>query len=201
MDNSLPSRFQNMSLSDVRKSTSRPTSTSRSTSMSTSRPTSTTRSTSRPSSTSRNINKDFDQNINNTNTTINTNNNINNNNTNNNISTSKYSEDEIYEEENNNNTMANYTLNDLDDLYSLWNIRCSCNKVVGKYQVKYENLIKEGYTPEDALNELGLLRTCCRRTALTPGFIEKGRAYTGRSYGASDKDPNTSGIIREYKAR
>lgn len=102
----------------------------------------------------------------------------------------------------NNKDETNNMLLDLNDDYTLWNVRCfSCNKVVGKFQISYENLINDGYSPEEALNELGLLRTCCRRTALTPQIIEKGLGYNKRSYGKSDKDPNVSGIIREYKAR
>ncbi len=43
-------------------------------------------------------------------------------------------------------------------------IRCySCGKVIAPYHKKFEKLIKEGKTPEQALDEIGLDKYCCRR--------------------------------------
>jgi DNA-directed RNA polymerase I, II, and III subunit RPABC5 len=46
-------------------------------------------------------------------------------------------------------------------------IRCfSCALVIADKWEKYQHLIKEGYTEEKALNEVGLKRYCCRRMFL-----------------------------------
>ena len=47
-------------------------------------------------------------------------------------------------------------------------VRCfSCNKVVGNKWEKYDAFIKAGMPANDALDELGLKRFCCRRMLLT----------------------------------
>lgn len=46
-------------------------------------------------------------------------------------------------------------------------IRCfNCNKVIGKYEQKYNNLLESGKTPKEALDELKMSRYCCRRMFL-----------------------------------
>jgi DNA-directed RNA polymerase I, II, and III subunit RPABC5 len=47
-------------------------------------------------------------------------------------------------------------------------VRCfTCNKVTGNKWEPYQKLLAEGYSPNDALNKLGLQRYCCRRILLT----------------------------------
>ena len=50
-------------------------------------------------------------------------------------------------------------------------IRCfSCNKVVGRFEEKYNSLLESGRTPKDALDSLGITRYCCRRMFL--GYVD-----------------------------
>lgn len=47
-------------------------------------------------------------------------------------------------------------------------IRCfTCNKVTGNKWEPYQKLLSEGVSPNDALDQLGLQRYCCRRILLT----------------------------------
>lgn len=47
-------------------------------------------------------------------------------------------------------------------------VRCfTCNKITGNKWVPYQKLLKEGVSPNDALDQLGLRRYCCRRILLT----------------------------------
>ncbi len=47
-------------------------------------------------------------------------------------------------------------------------IRCfTCGKPIGHLWFKYLDLLKSGKSPEEALNELGLERACCRQIFLT----------------------------------
>ena len=47
-------------------------------------------------------------------------------------------------------------------------VRCfTCNKVMGNKYDQYQTLLTEGKTPIDALNELKLVRYCCRRMIFT----------------------------------
>lgn len=47
-------------------------------------------------------------------------------------------------------------------------VRCySCGKVVGNLYEKYQKLLDEDYTEAEALDELHLVRYCCRRMILT----------------------------------
>ena len=46
-------------------------------------------------------------------------------------------------------------------------VRCfTCNKVVGRYELRYQRLLTEGKTPQKALDEIGMSRYCCRRMFL-----------------------------------
>ena len=46
-------------------------------------------------------------------------------------------------------------------------IRCfTCNKVIGKYEEKYNALIESGLDAKDVLDSLQLTRYCCRRMFL-----------------------------------
>lgn len=47
-------------------------------------------------------------------------------------------------------------------------VRCfTCNKITGNKWVPYQKLLEEGVSPNDALDQLGLRRYCCRRILLT----------------------------------
>lgn len=46
-------------------------------------------------------------------------------------------------------------------------IRCfNCNKVIGKYEKKYNNLIESGLSQKETLDSIGMNRYCCRRMFL-----------------------------------
>ena len=46
-------------------------------------------------------------------------------------------------------------------------IRCfNCNKVIGKYEQKYNNLLETGTSQKEALDAIGMNRYCCRRMFL-----------------------------------
>ncbi|KAG9256021.1 uncharacterized protein J7T54_004266 [Emericellopsis cladophorae] len=59
-------------------------------------------------------------------------------------------------------------------------IRCfSCGKVTGDLWERYLQLISEGKSDGDAMDELGLRRYCCRRMVMTHvDLIEKLLKYT-----------------------
>jgi len=47
-------------------------------------------------------------------------------------------------------------------------VRCfTCGKVIGNLWTKYQELIEQEYSENEALNQLGLSRYCCRRMLLT----------------------------------
>ena len=47
-------------------------------------------------------------------------------------------------------------------------VRCfSCGQVVADKYEKYVELLSEGKTPEQALDQLGVKKYCCRRMLLT----------------------------------
>lgn len=46
-------------------------------------------------------------------------------------------------------------------------VRCfTCNKVIGQYEQKFENMVEQGLEINDILNSFGLSRYCCRRMFL-----------------------------------
>jgi DNA-directed RNA polymerase subunit N (RpoN/RPB10) len=46
-------------------------------------------------------------------------------------------------------------------------VRCfTCNKVIGRFEQKYNDLIDSGSSPKDALDTIGMARYCCRRMFL-----------------------------------
>jgi DNA-directed RNA polymerase subunit N (RpoN/RPB10) len=50
-------------------------------------------------------------------------------------------------------------------------VRCfTCGKVVGNKWARYNELLSEGVSAKDALDQLGLKRYCCRRMLL--GHVE-----------------------------
>lgn len=58
---------------------------------------------------------------------------------------------------------------------SLFPVRCyTCGKVIGHLQIPYENLISQGVSPEDAMDQLGIKRFCCRTNALSPAVLPAG---------------------------
>lgn len=49
-------------------------------------------------------------------------------------------------------------------------VRCfTCNKVIGQYETKFENALKEGIEMEKILDTFKLKRMCCRRMFL--GYV------------------------------
>ena len=50
-------------------------------------------------------------------------------------------------------------------------IRCfTCGKVIGHLWKPYKELLKQGKKPEEAFEELGIKRYCCRRMFI--GYVE-----------------------------
>jgi DNA-directed RNA polymerase subunit N (RpoN/RPB10) len=50
-------------------------------------------------------------------------------------------------------------------------IRCfTCNKIIGCYEEKYFQMLEEGYEAKDVLDELKIIRYCCRRMFL--GYVD-----------------------------
>lgn len=46
-------------------------------------------------------------------------------------------------------------------------VRCfTCNKVIGRYEEKYNNLVDSGLSKKEVLDTLGMTRYCCRRVFL-----------------------------------
>ncbi len=51
----------------------------------------------------------------------------------------------------------------------LFPVRCyGCNTVIGKHQYAYESLMKQGYSPEEAMDKLGIKKICCRSKVIRP---------------------------------
>lgn len=51
-------------------------------------------------------------------------------------------------------------------------VRCfSCGKILGGFENAYKAKLKEGKTPEVALNELKIIRSCCRFNVMNPPQI------------------------------
>ncbi|MET1124083.1 MAG: DNA-directed RNA polymerase subunit N [Archaeoglobaceae archaeon] len=62
----------------------------------------------------------------------------------------------------------------IDENSSDFPIRCfSCGAVIGHLYDKYKELVKGGKTPKEALDELGIIRYCCRRMFLTHKSVIK----------------------------
>lgn len=59
------------------------------------------------------------------------------------------------------------------DTFKLYAIRCSCLNMPVKYEQAYEKLLADGKLPEQALNELGIMDTCCRNLMLNPQIYEQ----------------------------
>lgn len=46
-------------------------------------------------------------------------------------------------------------------------VRCfTCNKIIGRYEEKYNNLVDSGLSKKEALDTIGMTRYCCRRVFL-----------------------------------
>ncbi len=72
----------------------------------------------------------------------------------------------------------------------LFPIRCfTCGKLIGDKYEEYVKLIAEGYTPKEALDELGIRRYCCRRHFLTD--VEIAREMTVYSLGRRGEHERT----------
>lgn len=56
--------------------------------------------------------------------------------------------------------------------FTLFPISCyNCDRLLGHLQLPYESLIAQGYTPEDAMNQLNIKHYCCRMRVLSPAVI------------------------------
>lgn len=61
-----------------------------------------------------------------------------------------------------------------DESASDFPIRCfSCGAIIGHLYEKYQEKLKEGKSPKEALDEIGIERYCCRRMFLTHKSIIK----------------------------
>ncbi len=64
---------------------------------------------------------------------------------------------------------------DLQELQTLFPVRCyTCGKVIGQYQIFYEEQIKAGRTPKEIMDQLGVTRYCCRMNMLNPAILPMG---------------------------
>jgi len=52
-------------------------------------------------------------------------------------------------------------------------VRCfTCGKVIGHMYEKYKKMLEEGKPPKEAMDELGVIRYCCRRMFITHVELE-----------------------------
>jgi DNA-directed RNA polymerase subunit N (RpoN/RPB10) len=54
---------------------------------------------------------------------------------------------------------------------SLLPVKCFCGKIIGGMETPYKTYLKRGLTPKDALDKLGLSRSCCRTNVQNPPQI------------------------------
>lgn len=51
----------------------------------------------------------------------------------------------------------------------LFPIRCyTCGNVLGRFQIKYEEMIEKGYSSKYIMDSLGVIRECCRQHMISP---------------------------------
>ncbi len=75
-------------------------------------------------------------------------------------------------------------------------VRCmSCNTVLAttRIQNRYDYLINQGFSPEEALDELGILRYCCRTRILSPQVLPLGSSMNDDSirYHRNNSQPHS----------
>ena len=78
------------------------------------------------------------------------------------------------------------------ETFDLFPVRCyTCNKVLGRYQSRWEDLIMEGYLPSEIFDILEIERYCCRMNMLSPAkiLLEPEEAPIG-SIAISRKEPS-----------
>src|SRR5207237_3969259 len=57
----------------------------------------------------------------------------------------------------------------------LFPVRCyTCSKVIGNKEQTYENLLSQGLTPREALDQMNIRTTCCRGNIMNPPQIPLG---------------------------
>lgn len=69
-------------------------------------------------------------------------------------------------------------------------VRCfTCGKITGKYEHKYNEKVKEGQNKAEILDELGMMRYCCRRMFLTyVNIVDKLLQYPEPIKNSSDEN-------------
>jgi DNA-directed RNA polymerase I, II, and III subunit RPABC5 len=78
-------------------------------------------------------------------------------------------------------------------------VRCyTCGKVLGNLGDRYDKLLDEGMSTEDALDELGLIRYCCRMNVFNPIVLPKVGLDPATAF--MDTTIPSSSILREPKA-
>jgi DNA-directed RNA polymerase subunit N (RpoN/RPB10) len=85
----------------------------------------------------------------------------------------------------------------------LTSVRCyTCNKILGNKYGEYEKLLQEGYSIEQALNKLGMVRYCCRLRLRNPFKLVMNKMEEPEELSrfdelsvSSDLNANTSGAL------
>lgn len=80
-----------------------------------------------------------------------------------------------------------------DVSFTLFPVRCyTCGKVLGNLQRRYDMMIDSGKSVKDALDELGIVRPCCRTRSMSPITIYKNRNTPIGGLGEGLKDLESS---------
>ena len=75
-------------------------------------------------------------------------------------------------------------------------VRCfSCGKVIAPLYPKFLELLKAGKSPEEAFNELGIDRYCCRRTIIAHVDLYKDLLPFG---GAINRPERLKKLVQRY---
>ena len=62
-----------------------------------------------------------------------------------------------------------------EEIFSMWHVRCfSCGKILADKQLKYEELILDDYSYQEALDFLGITRSCCRNYVMGEPIFSEG---------------------------
>lgn len=72
-------------------------------------------------------------------------------------------------------------------------VRCTCGKVLADKQIPFENLLQQGVSPKDAMDQLKLSRYCCRTRMMAPGQLPLASTLT-TTLGSLPQNPITPRI-------